>query len=148
MIKLNGGIGKPYVDAIKPRMRSFFTPTYLYAADGTEKPLKCNTGYHIQISSPSDGDYFIIPVFCSGSETILELSHYKGTDKGIVDLYVNGVLDSSAYDQYASSSTPSHTSITLTRPIVAGWNEIKFVVNGKNASSSSYYLGIYGVRLR
>jgi hypothetical protein len=136
-----------------PQPRAFFSPTYLYASDGTEKPLKCNAGYHVQISLAANGDTIIIPVYCVGNETILEFSYYKASDKGIVDLYISNDgmtynLDSAGYDLYSASSIPSHSSIALTQSVVSGWNYIKFVVNGKNPSAGYYYCGIYGVRLR
>lgn len=137
---------------LMPRLRAFFTPTYLYASNGAEKSLRCINGYHLQ-SSSADADYMICPVFCSGSETICDVSIYKNTDRGIFDLYVSNNdttynLDSSGYDIYNSSPSAILISVTLTRSLVAGWNYLKFVINSKNVSSSNYYFGIYGVRLR
>ncbi|MDD2753891.1 MAG: hypothetical protein PHS80_00050 [Methanothrix sp.] len=57
-------------------------------------------------------------------------------------------LDSSGYDTYRSSAMVAIVSITKTAPIATGWNYLKIVVNGKNASSTNYIIGIYGVRLR
>jgi hypothetical protein len=139
---------KVYADVYAPRPRTFFVPTYCYTSGNVEKSLRCYQGQHYQAASPSNGDYLIIPIYCNGGETILDLSWYKTTDRSIFDLYVNGLLDSSGYDGYNSSTSITYTQITLSRTIISGWNELKFVVNGKNASSTNYYCGIYGVRLR
>jgi hypothetical protein len=138
---------KVYSDVYAPKLRTFFVPSYLYSSGNVEKSIKSTNGYHFQ-NSPATGDYFYVEVFCSGSETILDVSWYKDANRCIFDIYVNGVLDSSSYDGYASSPTVLLTSITLLSSVRSGWNEIKFLVNGKNASSSNYILSLYGVRLR
>jgi hypothetical protein len=129
-----------------PRLRQYATPQYLYASNGTEKDLSYN-GYHLQVS-PSDGDYFTFQLFCGGSETIMNLDWVKASSRGIVDLYINGILDSSGYDGYSASPTTTNSKITLSRTLNYGWNEIKFVVNGKNANSTHYFFTLWGFRLR
>lgn len=149
MIKLNGGIGKPYADEYKPRIESLFRATGAYASNGNVKDWGISSAYDTLGASPSaDGDYIIIPVYCTGTETLLFLFYIKASIMGIFDLYINGVLDTAGIDAYASSYTDTMQKITLTQPIIAGWNEVKLVVNDKNASASNYAVGNYGVRLR
>ncbi len=138
---------KVYSDIYKPRMRSFFQPSYLYNSSLVEKQLKSANAIHAQISA-ANGDILIIPVFCAGGESILEISYNKDNLRGIFDLYINGVLDSGGYDGYAAAYTTAFISITLSKAINEGWNEIKLIINGKNASSTAYYYNICGVRLK
>ena len=143
---------KTAVTGITPAIGQIAYPSFLYDSSDAKKQIRIANGMHDQ-NSPANGDYYIIPVFCAGGETILDINIYKSNARGIFDIYIsnNGTtynLDSSGYDGYASSATPVYLSVTLTRTITQGWNYIKLVVNGKNASSSNYYLSTYGVRLR
>lgn len=152
MIKLNGGIGKPYADQYKPFIHSFFVPAGYYASNGNAGSVLMYNGMHAPISS-ADGGYFLIPVFKSESETILDLSYTKGTNRPIFDIYIsnNGVdylLDTSGVDSYSGSTSVVCTSINLTIPLVNGWNVVKLLANGKNESSSGYGIAVQGVRLR
>lgn len=133
-----------HVYRYRPQPGSVFFPTYLYTSGGAKKAIYTYQ-YHSQVSAVN-GDYFIIPVYCSGSETIIDLNLYKMSDGGKFDLYINDVLDSSGYDGYASSPAYAVTSISLTQAVTAGWNTIKIVLNGTNGSS--YYFKTGGVRLR
>lgn len=147
MIKLNGPISKSYADVYKP-FSGGNVGAKLYQSDGTRKQIGVTTSGALYQPSPANGDYFIFPIFCIGSETHLDISYVTDTDCGIVDIYVNGVIDTSGLDLYASSSTAPNTAIALTQPIIARWNEIKFVVSGKNASSSDYVAAFKRVALR
>ncbi len=135
-----------------PPLRSFFLPTYLYSYANVEK-VKQHVGFIVQ-QSAANGDYFIIPAFCSGYETILEISYYKSSSRGKFDIYISTdggasySLDSSGYDGYSASPLQSIFSITLSIPVVSGWNLIKMIVNGKNDSAASYILSLYGVCMR
>lgn len=125
----------------------FARPSRLYAADGeTLKQLNHET-YSYQ-ASPLDGDIFQINFFARGGETLLSLGCWKKTTSGKFDIYVNGILDSSAYDNYAASPAVLNRYITLTQPIVAGYNLIELKLNGKHASSGGYDLSIYGASLQ
>lgn len=114
-------------------------------------------GINITISENANG-FFIDSIggnigfspICSGDETAIEFAVYKSTNRGMFDIYINGVLDSSGYDLYSSSATVSMLSISLTQDILPGVNNIIFKQNGKNGSSAGYIISIYGrgVRLR
>lgn len=95
----------------------------------------------------------IIPCFCNGDETIMDLSWGKGTNRSIVDIYysnngIDYIIDSSGYDAYSPTLGQLFTNITLANPVTPGWNYFKLTANGKNAASSSYYILVYGLRLR
>ena len=72
-----------------------------------------------------------------------------GTEKdvncGIFDLYINDVLDSSGYDDYAAVAADIARTITLTQPLRKGWNKITLKINSKNAASVDYFLNVYGM---
>lgn len=137
---------KEYADLYRPKVCTLFRATKAYTSADVEKALQ-NIGYDIQTSA-ADGDYCIIPVYCVNNETIMDLSWQKAASRGIFNIYINNVLDSSGYDGYAASATALASSITLTQPLLSGWNEIKIKINGKNASAIGYNFNIYGVRIR
>lgn len=87
----------------------------------------------------------IFDVLADGTETKLVIGTQKGTGNATWDIYINGVLDSSGYDDYNASSADVTRIITLTQPIKKGWNEIILKVNGKNASSTAYSSNCYGL---
>jgi hypothetical protein len=138
---------KVYADVYKPRLRTLFKLSYCYNSSGNEKALRNYQGQDYQIN-PQNGDYLIVYIFCAGGETLIDLSWFKGPDRSIFDLYINNSLDSSGYDGYNSTTSITYTQITISKTIISGWNELKFVVNNKNVSSTNYYCGLYGVRLR
>jgi len=80
-----------------------------------------------------------------GTETHLVIGTVVGPLKPIWDLYINGVFDSSGYDDYAASSDDKTTDVTVTQPLRKQHNEIMIKINGKNASSTAYDLNIYGI---
>lgn len=98
--------------------------------------------------TPADGDRLQLFFVCDATETLLEISTLRGTLKGIWDLYVNGILDSSGYDDYGAISLPLHREITLNQPIVARVNTIELRVNGRNALSTNYYLEVFGASVQ
>lgn len=98
--------------------------------------------------SAADGDKLQMFFICDGTETKLEISTRKQAQFGIFDLYINGVLDSSGYDDYAAVDGDIHREITLTQTIVPGMNTIELRVNGKNAASSGYFIEVYGASLQ
>ena len=134
---------------------TFNLPSRLYANDGTtlkvlqysETPTATTKTYSIQ-QTPANGDRFQIFFVCDGTETKLELGNRKDVDCGIFDLYVNGVLDSSGYDDYIAVLEEVYREITLTQPIKKGLNTIELRVNSKNVASSNYKLKIWGASIQ
>jgi len=119
-----------------------------YASDGTTLKQISQGSTGRGVASAADGDRAQLFFMCSGVETKLEISNRKLTTAGIWDLYINNVLDSSGYDDYAASAADVHREITLTQAIVSGLNVIELRVNGKNASSSAYNISVYGASLQ
>lgn len=149
VIKLNGGIGKSYADEYKPLPGQIWPLTGVYATGGGIRPWSVFGAYSgANTGTSSDGDYAVARVYATGFETVLYIGTRKASVFGVFDLYINDVLDSSGYDLYASTSVDSVLIITLTIPLARGWNQIKIKMNGKNAASSNYGFGCYGVRLQ
>ena len=96
----------------------------------------------------ADGDKYQIFFICDGTETLLEISNYKGALEAIFDLYVNGVLDSSGYDDYAAAGAYVNREITLSQPVRIGMNTIELRINGKNVASGGYFLQVAGASLQ
>jgi len=126
-------------NSIKHVINRFAQPSRLYASNGTTLKQLLHTGDTYQ-NTPADGDRIQMFFMCDGTETKFELGTEKHTTRGIFDLYVNGILDSSGYDDYAAGSTDSFRDITLTEPIVKGSNMVELRINGKNASSTNYLI--------
>lgn len=129
-------------------LRKDISPSRLYASDGTTlKPLAWSEDAGVrQVSGQqADGDRIQAIIYAEGTETKLSMTNMNGSVDCKWDLYINGVKDgATTYDNYAASLTATDRTITLTEPIVAGFNLIEFRVNGKNASSSSYYFRFIG----
>jgi len=96
----------------------------------------------------AQNDIYTLYFVCDGTETKLEITTYKMTDKGKWNLWVNDVLDSSSYDDYAAAGAQVNRSITLTKTIKLGINKIELKVASKNVSSSNYEVRITGASLQ
>lgn len=130
---------------------TFTRPARCYDTFGSLKQLKHTNSYTEQMSfaSPNaNGDRLQMFFYARGTEVELNISTYKYGDAGIWDLYVNGVLDSSGYDDYAAGHSANTRRITLTERIRRGYNVIEVRVNGKNASSSGYVVGVHGASIQ
>lgn len=136
-----------YVYRIQPKTRQFNRCAYL--TDSTNVELKMNScGGIDRATTLGSGHKLYYYPFCVGGETTIDINVSKGSNRCMFDLYVNNVLDSSGYDLYNSSTVDATVTISLSQAIVAGFNEIRIVVNGKNGSSTGYDPAVYGVRIR
>ena len=105
-----------------------------------------HTIYGRQNAVPAIGDLSYIDFYCDGTETILQIDNHKAQDCAKWDLWVNGVQDSTGYDDYAAASDV-HRAITLTQPIIQGVNTLILKATTKNAGSSNYNIQVYGASL-
>jgi len=87
----------------------------------------------------ADGDYFTSKVpLVKGTYNFL-INYVEAANRGKVNFYFDGVNYGAIKDLYAAAT--SYTKEWLVEAITAaydGIHEIKFVVNGKNASSTDY----------
>jgi len=139
---------KSAIDNVTPKSGGAIRASKLFASNGIEKEFGATQTSLDAQGSPSNGDYMIYYPFCNGGETKLNIYVSNGNNRGIFDIYINGMLDSSGYDLYYSSTTYTLLTITLSRTLIYGYNEIKLTVNGKNTSSSSYSVSILFIRVR
>ena len=90
-------------------------------------------------SSPANGDSFTQGFYVNAGTYTLYAMGTTDTNRAKIDWYVDNVLVGSGQDWYASNQfgiIKSVPSISLT----AGYHVLKGVANGKNASSSNYYM--------
>lgn len=129
----------PPQGSAKPTIKITGTRTSrIYASDGiTIKDISAYSG-GVSQDTPANGDKNQMFFYADGTEKTLYLTTTSDTNGGIFDVYINNILDSSGYDSYAAVSTVVNRKITLTQPIVYGYNIIELRMNGKNASSNSY----------
>lgn len=77
----------------------------------------------------------------------LKLYHYKASNRGRVDIYIDGVLVASGIDNYAASPVAGADGVSGIVVDADGWHEINIKVNGKNASSSAYLFSFTSMEL-
>jgi len=120
----------------------------LYASNGTTlKKINHSQSSSVQ-DSPLNGDKLQMFFICDGTETKLDMYSVLDINCGIFDLYINNVLDSSSYDEYAAVLAGLDREITLTQPIKNGLNTIELRVNSKNVASSNYAINLGGTSLQ
>jgi len=98
------------------------------------------TVYWVQSAANSnDGDtYTFSCVLDSGAYNITVLGALANT-AALIDVYIDDVLVASGWDWYAAATTYNTKKILYDRVIATGGlHTFKFVVNGKNASSTDY----------
>lgn len=132
---------------LPPWIVNWARPGKLLAANGVTLKQMNHAAYTVQTIA-ENGDRIQLSFICAGNETRLLLSTNKYAARGIFDLYVNNVLDSMGYDDYAASGIDTHRYIVLTQPIRAGQNTIELRVNEKNPSSNSYIVAVFGASLQ
>lgn len=103
-------------------------------------------GYYYNTSA-ANGDNITCTFSCQAGTYTLRTSHVKYSDAGICDIYIDDSEEGSIdlYSAGAGSYTINEISgLTLSD----GSHTIKFQVDGKNGSSSGYYLTISQVEFR
>lgn len=134
---------------VKPRQQLIRAAQLFSSADAI-KAIDSYTALGVdQQVSAADGDYFIFNVWSDNAiEWTIDVTVAKSNTRGKFDLYLNDVLESSANDCYSSSATNALVSVGISHAMKVGWNVVKLLVNGKNASSSGYSLATMGIRIR
>lgn len=130
-----------------PWIVNWARPGRLFAADGVTLKVYVQSSYTFQLV-PLDGDRLQLFFLSYGNEATLTIGTATSSTRGIFDLYVNGVLDSAGYDDYAAVAGANYRHIILAQPIRVGQNIIELRVNGKNAASTGYYVAVYGASLQ
>ena len=86
----------------------------------------------------TDGDAFTQSVFLKAGLYTFQALGRLSTDGGKIDWYIDSTLVISGQDWYASITTYNIIYSDIVPVLFDGYHQIKGVVNGKNASSSSY----------
>jgi hypothetical protein len=97
-------------------------------------------GQWISLDSTATGQFveFTLPSIGAGTYSV-KMSYKTNTNRGILNLKVDGTQVGGTLDQYASASTyPTTTFGNVT--LAAGTHVIRLTVTGKNASSTSFVL--------
>lgn len=91
-------------------------------------------------TSAADGDKFTSNFRCPAGTYTLRFNAGKNTDGGIVKVYVDDVQVGNAggYDTYSDPKDVLNIEEITGIAIGAGEHELKFVLDGKNASSEAY----------
>lgn len=121
-------------------------PSRCYTAAGVLKTLSHATYTNTPI--PADGDRLQMFFMARGNETFLSIGTNQSTQYGIWDLYINGVLDSAGYDDYAAVGGVIQRYIALTQPVRQGYNVFEMRVNGRNALATNWFIAIYGASIQ
>lgn len=98
-------------------------------------------GYYTYTSS--DSDEFTNGFVCRAGTYTLKILGVTDADRGKLDIYIDSVLVSSGQDWYAASTTKNVTKSVASATISTdGYHTLRCKTNGKNASSSNYYMAI------
>jgi len=104
-------------------------------------------GFFRNALGAADGDNFSVNFNVVAGTYRIDCNIARGSNKGIIDIIVDTTTVLSAADMYFATddvlTITSATGIALT----SGSHTLKYAVNGKNASSSSYVLNISGIQI-
>ncbi len=98
-------------------------------------------------TTSADGDEFSVNFRCPVGTYTIRFSAIKDSDRGIVDTYVDASEEDSI-DLYAAAADYLNVVEITGVSITAGSHTLKFVVDGKNGSSSDYFLNVNGISLQ
>lgn len=98
-------------------------------------------------ATPLDGDNFTVNFRCPAGTYTLHFNDIQGASYGIVDVDIDGV-EVGSKDMYSAGSVFTNveeiTGIVLSR----GDHTLKFRIDGKNGSSSNYFINLSHVSLQ
>ena len=95
-------------------------------------------GFCMAQAGPADGEYITYKIWLDAGTYTFLLCHIKGGNGGLCDIYIDAVEIGSA-DQY-NAATTYNQSYRVDGIVIAtsGIKVVKFLIDGKNASSSGY----------
>lgn len=98
-------------------------------------------------STNATGDSFAVNVSVPAGTYTLDFNAPKAPNAAKLDVFVDATKILDAYDLYATSVNALNIKSTSGITLTAGKHVLKFTVNGKNASSSAYYVNFNGIQL-
>jgi hypothetical protein len=116
---------------------------------GTGGPIEFPFNFRRQTNPADaiDGDTYVIPIFLAAGIYTLIIHSIKSTDKGKVDLYFDGTSIATGVDIYAGTAAYFAITVTTVTVSTSGHHQLVIIINGKNASSSDYGIGIAGIEM-
>lgn len=99
--------------------------------------------FYARSTNHNDGDGFSQDIWLAGGTYTLEIIYVKANNAGIIDVYVDNNLQGSI-DEYAAATSYDNSVQFTGISLAAGKHVLKFVVNGKNASSANHYCYLTG----
>lgn len=94
-------------------------------------------------ATANNGDFFTCRFQIAAGKYVLNVNVSKTTNRGKVDVYIDNVkVNSTTLDLYADILAQANWQVTNIVIAKSGIHEIKFVVNGKNASSTDYIMAM------
>lgn len=93
--------------------------------------------------SGGNGDTFEQKFFLAAGTYTLKVYGSQAFNRGIVDWYVDGSIVASGQDWYSAGTSTVIQTVSVTIA-TDGEHTLKGVVNGKNGSSSGYYMALVG----
>jgi hypothetical protein len=95
----------------------------------------------------SSGDNFTVNFSAPAGTYRIDFNAVKGTNMGILDVFVDAVRVLDAYDLYLASPTVLNIASITGVALTAGSHTLKFAINGKNASSRSYVINMSAIQI-
>lgn len=97
-------------------------------------------------TSAANGDYIELNVSLpTGGTWTVELFHSSLSNAGILDVLQNGVSIGTV-DMYAAGTAQTRSEVSTTFSPTGGSTTLKLLLNGKNASSSSYLARLHAIQ--
>lgn len=98
--------------------------------------------YYNHRSSPANGDIMSVNAFLRAGPYYLNILGVTNATYGIIDWYVDNVLNFAGTDWYSASIGHNILKTAVVQVLTDGCHYIKGVVNGKDASSSGFDCGL------
>jgi hypothetical protein len=95
----------------------------------------------------SSGDNFTVNFSVPAGTYRIDFNAVKGANMGILDVFVDAVKVLDAYDLYTATPTVLNIASITGVSLTAGSHALKFAINGKNASSSSYVINMSAIQI-
>ena len=126
---------------------AFFDDFVAYSGAGFSRDIASAYPFNWSMYSTTatNGDTWDIGIIIDAGTYTLKLWVSTGPQMGKVDISIDGESPISTFDGYSGSSVNSYIYTVSTGALSSGYHKIRFTVNGKNASSSSYRF--YGSKL-
>ena len=100
-------------------------------------------GYHTFVTTPANGSWFTGGGMLRKGTYSIKALVVTANNQGKFDIYLDDVLVSSGNDDYSGVSTYNVLiAIGAINVTYSGYHTLKLLVNGKNGSSSNYYLSV------